>query len=338
MRQQQGAALLSAMIVVVLVMTLAATALWQQWRNIEIESAERTRAQAAWILNGALDWGRLILAGDLREDEKKNQRIDHLGEPWAVPLAEARLSTFLAAGQDSGSDRMQRDAFMAGQMTDMQSRLNLLNLTADDETQRMAAQTSLQRLFDLLDLPDSELQILLRRIPQAARAMQQSRVTQADIPLLPRQLQQLSWLGLQAASIDRLQDHLSLLPLTAGQATAININTASAEVIYAALDGLDLAQARQLVQQRQRHFFKNPQQVREQLDMTELDLSQIAVASSFFEILGQLRLDDVVLQEKALVYRRSDPRRREVMTLWRERTPLGAKIEGQALDSLIQSP
>jgi general secretion pathway protein K len=80
MRRQRGAALLTAMLTVVLVASMAAAALWQQWRSVEVETAERTRTQSLWILTGALDWARLIL----REDARSGG-ADHLGEPWAVP-------------------------------------------------------------------------------------------------------------------------------------------------------------------------------------------------------------------------------------------------------------
>ena len=56
MLYQRGAALLAAMLTVTLVAAFAASALWQQWRAIEVEAAERTRIQAAWMLLGALDW------------------------------------------------------------------------------------------------------------------------------------------------------------------------------------------------------------------------------------------------------------------------------------------
>ena len=92
--KERGAALLLAMLTVTLVATLASAALWQQWRSSEVEAAERQRLQAGWILVGALDWARLIL----REDGRSNRTsgaADHLGEPWATPLEEARLSSFL---------------------------------------------------------------------------------------------------------------------------------------------------------------------------------------------------------------------------------------------------
>ena len=98
---QRGAAILTAMLTVVLVATLAASTLWQQWRNVEIETAQRARTQATWVLSGALDWARLIL----REDARRGG-ADHLAEPWAVPLESARLSTFLAADR---SDALEAD-------------------------------------------------------------------------------------------------------------------------------------------------------------------------------------------------------------------------------------
>ena len=99
---QRGAAILMAMLTVVLVATLASAALWQQWRAVEVEAAERTRAQSSWVLTGALDWARLILSEDGRKGGS-----DHLSEPWALPLEQARLSTFLAADR---SDSLAADA------------------------------------------------------------------------------------------------------------------------------------------------------------------------------------------------------------------------------------
>ncbi len=64
-KAQSGAALISAMLVVTLVATLASVALWQQWRHLEVESAERHRVKSSWLLKGALDWSRLILREEI---------------------------------------------------------------------------------------------------------------------------------------------------------------------------------------------------------------------------------------------------------------------------------
>ncbi len=55
-RHERGAALLTAMVIVTLVATLAAAMVWQHWRAVQAETIERSRIQSAWILSGALDW------------------------------------------------------------------------------------------------------------------------------------------------------------------------------------------------------------------------------------------------------------------------------------------
>ena len=122
---QRGAALLAALLTVTLVASMAAAALWRQWRNVEVESAERMQLQARWVLSGALDWARLIL----REDARAGG-ADHLAEPWAVPLAEARLSSFLASDANGTANETDSatQVFLSGQITDLQARMNVINL------------------------------------------------------------------------------------------------------------------------------------------------------------------------------------------------------------------
>lgn len=316
----QGAALLSAMLTVTLVASFAASALWQQWRAIEIESAERTRTQAAWVLLGALDWSRLILREDTR-----GSSADHLAEPWAVPLQEARLSTFLAAqGNVSSVDDASVDtsqAFLSGQITDMQSRLNLRNLLGDN-VQAQRTQRQITRLFERLGLPDQELALLLNGLKDAASA-QDPRAA-----LLPSDVEQLTWLGLSPSSVQRLAPHLTMLPI----ATPVNLNTASADVLWAAIDGLDAASAQRLVQVRQSRYFRVIDDVRQALgqpsqktggsNSSTLDSSVVSVSSDFFEVRGQLRLDHITVQERSLVQRRFN----QVLVRWRQRSALPAPI------------
>ncbi len=317
---QRGAALLLAMITVALVATLAAGTLWRQWRGVEIEGAERARAQSSWILTGALDWGRLILQGDLNEDRRRGRLGDHLAEPWAVPLAEARLSTFLAAsGQDA---ELERDAFLSGEITDLQGRLNVMNLVTSDP---LGALVRFGRLFDLLGLPSQQLGALQRALARAQAAANGTLDDGGDAPLLPHRFEQLAWLGLDGQTLARLRPHVTVLPLVRGRATPVNLNTASAAVIYAALPGLDLAQAERLVAARVQQDFESPQAAMTVLGASEVELDWASVASSFFEIRGRLRLGDAALEEVAAVQRSSGVRgRRGVTVLWRTRTALTA--------------
>ena len=62
------------MIIVALVATLASSMVWQQWRAIQVEAAERARTQSAWVLSGALDWARLILREDAQDRRHRPSR------------------------------------------------------------------------------------------------------------------------------------------------------------------------------------------------------------------------------------------------------------------------
>ena len=313
---QRGAALLAAMITVTLVATLAAAALWRQWRGVEVEAAERARVQSAWLLTGALDWSRLILSGDYSEDERKRQMVDHLGEPWAVPLAEARLSTFLAAGESSSDTH--RDAFLSGEVTDLQSRLNVMNLAVGDANGRQEAYLRFQRLFELLNLRNAELALLRDNLQRAADAMKAAAPDGNDAPLLPRRFDQLAWLGLSPESLQVLRPYLTVLPLEGSAATKVNVNTAPAPVLVAAL-GLNPADAQRLVGDRERDFFKDLADAR----LQRADTAWAGVNSSFFEVRGRLRLDDVALEEVSVVRRTG---RNRVSTLWRERAALSVPV------------
>jgi general secretion pathway protein K len=316
--RQRGAALLLAMLTVTLVAALAASAAWQQWRAIEIERAERQRGQAAWILVGALDWARLIL----REDARGNQSggfIDHLGEPWALPLEEARLASFLAADRSNSAESVLQ-AFLSGEMFDLQSRLNFNNLVS---TSRVAGDPvevtlsepdlqALQRLFEGLGLPVSELQAAANELLNTTR-LALSDPQPSRTALLPAKFSQLAWLGLSPTSLARLEPHLTVLP----RRTTLNLNTASAEAIAASAPGLDLARARRLIAARERAPLRSVGEASTQLGgETPLLSNQFhSVYSDHFEVRGRLRLDDTIIEERSLVVRRG----LDVRIVWRER-------------------
>ncbi|MGP1691032.1 MAG: type II secretion system minor pseudopilin GspK [Giesbergeria sp.] len=303
----RGAALLAAMLVVTLVATFAASAMWQQWRAIEIETAERARIQSAWILVGALDWSRLILHEDARAGGG-----DHLAEPWAVPLAEARLSTFLAsqdgAAQVDASTDMQ-DAFLSGQITDMQSRLNVASLVVGGAVQQ-GAHAQFTRLFAQLGLPVGQLETMEQALQRATTAKE---AAGSDAALMPQQVEQLGWLGLPAASVAMLAPLVTVLP----EATPVNLNTASPEVLLAAIDGLDRAGAENLATARETHPFRTLDEVRPLLPpSTTLRPNEHSVATNYFEVQGRLRLGDASVLERSLVYRTGT----DVTTVWRTRS------------------
>jgi general secretion pathway protein K len=293
------------MIIVALVATLATSIVWQQWRAVQVEAAERARAQAAWILSGALDWARIILREDARVGGP-----DHLGEPWATPLAEARLSTFLAA--DEANTDGAPEAFLAGSIVDAQARYNLRNLV-DQGLVVPAELAVLQRLCEAAGVAAEAAQRIATGLRDAWTPGAGGTVTgQRNPPVAPANVAQLRWFGIDEDSLERLAPMIVILPVR----TTVNINTASREVISAVVDDLDLASAERLVQARARQPFKSVEEARRQLGETRPEpWRRVGVTSFFFDVTGQLRVFDRVLEERSLVERRG----LEMVPIQRER-------------------
>ena len=305
---QRGAAILLAMLTVTLVATFASAALWQQWRSVEVEAAERARVQSSWVLTGALDWSRLILREDAR-----SPGADHLAEPWAVPLQEARLATFLAADKSGTTDAESTtdNAFLSGQIVDLQSLLNVSNLVEAGTISRTGLR-SFERLFELLGLPATQLAGFAENLRFASDISTDNR-SASQAPLMPQRVEHLVWLGLPVETVAALQPYITILPTR----TPVNLNTASAEVIYAAVNGISLAEAQRLVAERASSHFRSLGDATSLLagHAAALNEGTVGVASSFFEVHGRLRLDKLVLDERSILQRSGT----SVKTLQRER-------------------
>ena len=324
--RSRGAALLAALLTVALVATLSAAGLWHQWRAIEVEAAERERAQSAWVLHGALDWARLIL----REDARAGQ-VDHLAELWSVPLLDARLSTFLAADRSAPAGEATGEAaFLSGEIIDLQARLNLLTLI-DSGRPSPVAQRAFSRLFDVLGLPPAQLDTLVDQLQQAISGGRNPGRALTDtetqwIPLLPQRPEQLGWLGLPPDTVRTLLPHVSLLP----ERTTVNLNTASATVIYAALDGIGLVDAQRIVAARASSYWRRPADAARLVGEVLPEGALVGVDSRYFEVRGRLRLDRRVTESRTLVRRD----RREPVTVEALQQLRGAV----AAEALTRSP
>jgi general secretion pathway protein K len=304
--KQRGAALLAAMLTVALVATFAAGALWQQWKSSEVEGAERQRAQARWLLTGALDWARVILREDARAGDV-NLPADHLAEPWAVPLQEARLSSFLAAlpdgtGSTRDDDPLAQHVLLSGQVNDLQGRLNVANLLQGDQLDGNTV-LAFERLFDALGIPPAQLSLLTQGLLAAQRQS-------SSAPLMPQRVAQLSWLGLSPQALQTLSPYITVLPTR----TPINLNTASVQVLYASVPGLGLADAQRLVQQRERQHWATIDTFQKALGRPVSLEGTHSVSTRYFEVLGRLRMPQTTLQERSLVQREGQ----DLKVLWRE--------------------
>jgi general secretion pathway protein K len=307
-RPPRGAALLVAMVILTLVGTLAAGMVWQQWRALQVESAERLRVRAAWILTGAVDFGRVILRLDAR-----TPGVDHLGEPWATQLQESSLASLLAADR-SNNVGTGPEVYLRGTIADAQARYNLRNLVDNERRLVPAEVETLGRLCATAGVAPEVAQAIADGL-KAAWAAEAGQAGDDDAPMAPRSVAQLGWLGIDAASVAALEPFLVLLP----EATPLNLNTASAEVLAAVVSALDAGSAQRLTQARQARPFRSIAEAGAQIAGTPtLDSRRVAVASNYFEVSGRLRADDRRIEERMLVVRRG----RDIVPLWRERRAL----------------
>jgi general secretion pathway protein K len=120
-------------------------------------------------------------------------------------------------------------------------------------------------------------------------------------PLMPQTVADLSWLGLSAATLQAISPFVTLLPVR----TPVNLNTAPPEVLLASVNGLELAQARQLVQSRATKPIDTLQDAEQRIGnpAVHLDVALHAVSTRFFSITGQLRVGQTTVQERSVVQR-----------------------------------
>lgn len=282
MRRERGAAIIMAMLVVAATATLVTGAYWRQSIVLRQAENELAYAQAKWLLRGAMDWAGLILREDAR-----TSAVDHLGEPWAVPLADTQLN------QGDGRDPV----YLAGEMRDEQAKLNLRNLVGPNGINK-AELENLGRLLEVLGESRSGAKQMAERI--AARVLSGPLLSVDDLIGLD---------GLGSAGVDKLRPFLTMLP----QATQVNANTAAAEVLSALFD-IPLSDARRLVETRARAYFNNSADVVARLQGLNVQTSgaPVSVTTQFFAVEGTVSFRRARLHTRALLRRDAN----RIETIW----------------------
>ncbi|WP_432258553.1 type II secretion system minor pseudopilin GspK [Cupriavidus sp. TMH.W2] len=308
LRRQRGAAVVTALLMVTLAVVVVSGMLWRQQVQIRAIENQRLQAQATWIERAAVDWARLIL-----RDDQRRSNVDELGEPWAVPIAETRLSDFL--GASLRTDVAGETSFLSGRILDAQARLNLANLvtwsaTSGDGGQvgRVAIidQTALAaygRLLQTVGLNPSLAETTARFMLQAAQAGDSS-----GRPA-PRPLDSVQGLlalpGYTPEMVAVLEPFVIVLP----ERTLVNANTADAEVLAAVIDKLPLERARELVRQRDRAYFNNIGNLQNQLAAVAPQASTanlgnlFDVRTHYFLVYGLVRHERASRLQVSLIFR-----------------------------------
>lgn len=277
---QRGMAVIGALIVVALVALAGSAIIERQALLAQTLETDKHRTQARWALRGGLDWARLVLYNDGQRNP-----ITRDDAMWAQPVVGMQLSV--------PSSPLQ--ALFTGRIEDEQSKLNLALLLQNGaaRTRQLAA---LQRIALALGLPGNTAE-RIEKFMRDRQAMSPAGTGTAGL----RGVDELRGTVLNEREWQVLAPFVTLLPAT----TSINVNTAEAEVLSAALPALDLVQARELVEQRTRgQWFNDTADFlnRSGLRTTETSLP-LGVNSDWFKVTGTVTLEHARLGMQALLHR-----------------------------------
>ncbi|WP_229259655.1 type II secretion system minor pseudopilin GspK [Duganella aceris] len=308
LRRQRGVAVITALLLTTLAVTIVASLFWQQQVQVRSMENQRLQLQTRWIVRGALDLSRLLLNQDLLD----SQTVTRINGVWATPLEETRLDDYIERERQEGENF---NATLAGRLVDAQSRYNLANLA----TARVVDPTELtvfERLLENLKLdaslarPVAEMVASAQKVatpptptPTPTSAPQSGGAEPMD---LLRVEDLLAVSGVTPQVIERLRDYVIILP----GVTRVNVNTASAELISALVPNLSLSDAAALVNTRDRGAyyldearFKDLPQVKAALTQSAVTMTQIVVRSNYFLAYSRVRLDRASLDTQSLLSR-----------------------------------
>jgi general secretion pathway protein K len=295
-------AVITALLLTTLAISIVASLFWQQQVQVRSMENQRLHLQTKWILRGALDWSTLVLFQD---------GIDHrdytsLDQVWATPLAETRLDQYVERERVEGENF---DASLSGNITDACSRYNLRNLAQTKGHPVEEQVVIFGRLLRNLQLDPG----LARRIaafvaagmPVGAEPPDKDTpaapVTGAPVKILQVE-DLLAVQGVTPAIVERLRPFVTVLP---DNKSAVNVNTAPAEVLAALMDNMSVSEANTLIVRRKQAAWRGTAYFEADPLVTNRGLKQgtYDVKSDWFLVDTRIRLDRAALDAQALIHR-----------------------------------
>jgi len=293
-RQQKGIALLSVMLIVVIVAALATQMHWDQRISTKRIQNMLILDQSQHFAQGAENWAREFLIEDAR-----NSNFDHLQEDWAQALPPLPIEGGL----------------IQGRLIDLQGLFNLNNLI---DTKGMINEEAVNQFRILLQTieVDSEISNAIAdwidsdnypTFPGGAEDPSYSSLN-APYKTANHYLTDISELmsikGITSEIYRRLSPLVSALPI----GTAININTAPAEVLMTISENLTQQNIDYIVEQRELSPFENIQEFTELLsDTTNIDISKIVTPlttdSNYFLAELEVQLFERLYRRHSYLYR-----------------------------------
>lgn len=281
-QHKRGVALITAMLITAITGSLAAGLAWNSALDVRRTMVLLFHEQGVQVALGAESWMRNILRDDLADGE-----TDHLGELWASDLP----------GLPVESDTIQ--GAVTGKIMDLQGLFNVNNLIDENGEIDETVFAQFQRLLQVLDIDPRFAGLAADWIDTNQEAgfpdgAEDSIYTGFTPPYRTynRPLSNISELaaldGMDKASYERLLPHVTALP---GR-TAINVNTATAEVLMSLDDNLDASAVEGLLSLRENGGFPNIVDTFSVLVTPEV-FAWLTESSEFFRLKAVVQIDTV---------------------------------------------
>lgn len=282
--RQKGMAVIGALVVVAAASAATAAIMERQSLMADALAGERDRVQAKWLLRGGLDWARVILSSDAR-----NNAVTLRNAIWAQPIA----------GLEIRAPHGNRSAHFSGVIEDEQGKYNLQRLSVNGAVQGGEV-AALEKLLTRLGMPAK----LAAPIAARVAASQASPHAPAAAPALRSAHDLIGIEGMDLETVAVLADYVTVLP----RHTGINVNTASAEVLSAVIPALSLDQARAVADERDRgQWFNNRGDFVNRLGDAEMVAGiTLDVRSDWFKVSGEVVLEHARVGMRALLHRNGD--------------------------------
>ncbi len=232
---QSGAALITAILITAIATIAAVSMASRQHLDIRRTTNVVESSQAYLFALGAEEWGKQVLVRD-----RQDNQVDHLAEDWATMLPPIDV--------EGGR--------VAGQIEDLQGRFNLNNLMKDklpsqldmDRLQRLLLQLGLDEnlRFAIIDWIDEDANVSIPGGAEDFSYLGLELPYRTPNAMMASSSELLLINGISREIYDTLWPHVTVLP----EYTAINVNTASAEVLMAVVNGLTQSEADDLIDAR----------------------------------------------------------------------------------------
>ncbi len=339
--QNQGAALITVLVIVFIIMSIITTIMVQNFRTIKRLTNEKVEAQATTLMQGAVNFGRAILF-----TSGVTSQYDSLNDIWAQPLPNTPILDYI---------------IMGGYITDEQSKFNINNLVINGAIDPNTL-TQFATLLTYIQIPPSlafEIANYIASPINETNIMNKYTLDHPSYRPAGRPLIDLSELllvkGMQSNWVYKLTQYVTVIPQDVNFANesqessesgtnnsstngnnnqfangnsapvTVNVNTASAQVI-SARSGIPLTIAERMVAIRNTKPFQNSSEISSFLssngimtsspnnaqesgtsqngnNSNNIDLSTLDTTSKYFTIHTVIDSGDYEFKSIALIYR-----------------------------------